>query len=180
MNGIEVADNIHKLHLGSTPHLLMISAHGLEAYQEKGEHLKFAGFLVKPREPHDTLERHFCRLLGKKAALPRLAEMAEAGGEALALRRGAQILLVEDNEINQEVASRLMERMGMRVTLADNGLNCGQYLQTKKFDIIFMDIQMPIMDGAGGRAPPARTGSGRKRSADPHCGHDRPRHAGRP
>lgn len=146
MDGMEVADNIHKLPLGSTPHLLMISAHGLEAYQEKSEQLKFAGFLVKPVNPM-TLWNAILQALGKKAALPRLTELAEAGGQALALRRGARILLVEDNEINQEVASRLMERMGMRVTLAENGLDALNICRAKKFDIIFMDIQMPVMDG---------------------------------
>lgn len=45
-----------------------------------------------------------------------------------------------------------MERMGMRVTLADNGLNAVNICKTKKFDIIFMDIQMPIMDGWRPRA----------------------------
>lgn len=67
--------------------------------------------------------------------------------QALALRRGARALLVEDNEINQEVASSLMERMGMDVTLAENGLNAVNACRTKAFDIIFMDIQMPVMDG---------------------------------
>ena len=73
--------------------------------------------------------------------------MSRAVEQALALRRGARALLVEDNEINQEVASSLMERMGMDVTLAENGLNAVNACRTKAFDIIFMDIQMPVMDG---------------------------------
>ena len=146
MGGMEVADSIHKLPLGTVPHLLMISAHGLEAYQEQGQGLNFAGFLVKPVNPV-ILWNAILQALGKKAALPRLAGMEEAGGDALAARHGTHVLLVEDNEINQEVASRLMERMGMQVTLAENGLDAVNACKVTKFDIIFMDIQMPIMDG---------------------------------
>ncbi len=83
----------------------------------------------------------------KKAASPRLADMNEDTQQALALRRGARILLVEDNEINQEVARSLMEGMGMDVTLAENGLDAVNACRAKTFDMIFMDIQMPVMDG---------------------------------
>ncbi len=146
MNGMEVADNIHKLPLESIPHLLMISAHGLEAYREKGENLHFAGFLVKPVNPV-TLWNAILKVLGKNPVSPSLAVMDGAGNGGLSQRRGARVLLVEDNEINQEVASNLMERMGMNVTLAENGLNAVNACKAKTFDIIFMDIQMPVMDG---------------------------------
>ena len=152
MNGMEVADSIHKLPLESIPHLLMISAHGLEAYREKGENLHFAGFLVKPVNPV-TLWSAILKVLGKSAAPPLLADMDGAGNGGLSQRRGARVLLVEDNEINQEVASSLMERMGMSVTLAENGLNAVNACKARTFDIIFMDIQMPVMDGLEAARP---------------------------
>ena len=163
MNGMEVADSIHKLPLESIPHLLMISAHGLEAYREKGENLHFAGFLVKPVNPV-TLWSAILKVLGKSAAPPLLADMDGAGNGGLSQRRGARVLLVEDNEINQEVASSLMERMGMSVTLAENGLNAVNACKARTFDIIFMDIQMPVMDGLEAarrpRGPEAEAGAG--------------------
>lgn len=146
MDGLEIARHIQNLPLENTPHLLMISAHGLEAYHEMGLELNFAGFLVKPLNPV-VLWNAVLQALGKKAIQPRLAGMKEAGDEAVAQRRGTRLLLVEDNDLNQEVAGRLLERMGMEVTVAENGLNAIKLCRTRQFDIIFMDIQMPVMDG---------------------------------
>ena len=61
--------------------------------------------------------------------------------------KSLRILLVEDNRINQMVASRLLERMGHTVTIADNGLIAVEWIAQNKADLIFMDLQMPIMDG---------------------------------
>jgi signal transduction histidine kinase/CheY-like chemotaxis protein len=66
---------------------------------------------------------------------------------ALAQRRGSRILLVEDNFVNQEVACMLLESMGMEVDVADNGEAALAMVAKKPFDLVFMDIQMPVMDG---------------------------------
>ncbi len=58
-----------------------------------------------------------------------------------------KILLVEDNEINQEIALELLKSMGAKVTLANNGAEGVAAFEKEYFDIILMDIQMPIMDG---------------------------------
>ncbi|MBF0256850.1 MAG: PAS domain S-box protein, partial [Gammaproteobacteria bacterium] len=60
---------------------------------------------------------------------------------------GARLLLVEDNEINQEVAVELLSAVGMAVDTANNGLEALQRLQQQEYDLILMDIQMPEMDG---------------------------------
>ena len=57
------------------------------------------------------------------------------------------ILLVEDNEINQHVACELLERKGINVTIANNGREAVDILMQQSFDLVLMDIQMPIMDG---------------------------------
>lgn len=57
------------------------------------------------------------------------------------------ILVVEDNELNQKIVCEMLRNYGFDVTTAKNGLDCLQILQHKSFDMILLDIQMPIMDG---------------------------------
>jgi signal transduction histidine kinase/ActR/RegA family two-component response regulator len=59
----------------------------------------------------------------------------------------ADVLLVEDNRTNQMIASRLLEKAGCNVAIANNGVESIEQLQQKQFDIVLMDCQMPIMDG---------------------------------
>ncbi|MCH1930839.1 transporter substrate-binding domain-containing protein [Shewanella sp. A25] len=60
---------------------------------------------------------------------------------------GAEVLLVEDNELNQELAVELLRQAGMVVTVANNGLEAVELVQTQSFDCVLMDCQMPVMDG---------------------------------
>ncbi|WP_051321483.1 response regulator [Chrysiogenes arsenatis] len=60
---------------------------------------------------------------------------------------GCEILVAEDNEINQQVVCRMLQREGIVVTVAHNGAEAVQYAQNKAFALILMDLQMPIMDG---------------------------------
>ncbi len=62
-------------------------------------------------------------------------------------RGGAKILVVEDNEINRDVAQALLEEAGISVTVAENGEIALQRLSEGKFDLILTDVQMPVMDG---------------------------------
>ncbi|MBC7531001.1 MAG: CHASE domain-containing protein [Oligoflexus sp.] len=100
------------------------------------------GQLLKPVLPQDVAEA----LLGRRQ-LPRTfqysaRELLEVSGIA-----GIKVLLVEDNVINQTLALRLLERKGCRVVLAKNGNEAVRAATEEKFDLIFMDIQMP---GKGG------------------------------
>ena len=61
--------------------------------------------------------------------------------------RGAQILVVEDNEINQQVAQELLEQAGFHVDLANHGQHALEMLDLKHYDCVLMDVQMPVMDG---------------------------------
>ena len=67
--------------------------------------------------------------------------------DALQSLQGARVLLVEDNEINQQVAEGLLARVGVSVVIAHHGEYALQLLQQEDFDGILMDMQMPVMDG---------------------------------
>ncbi|MGC8883155.1 MAG: ATP-binding protein [Bryobacteraceae bacterium] len=79
------------------------------------------------------------------AAAP--AESRPAGGGPGRLPLRASVLLAEDNPINQMVSRKLLERLGCQVTLAANGAEALQAAQSRAFDLILMDCQMPVMDG---------------------------------
>ena len=66
---------------------------------------------------------------------------------AISKLRGCHILLVEDNELNQDLAVDLLERNAIRVTVASNGQEALEILEKERFDGILMDCQMPVMDG---------------------------------
>lgn len=67
--------------------------------------------------------------------------------ETLSTRQGARLLLVEDNELNQEVACELLTGAGFQVEIAANGQEALDRLQQGTFDLVLMDMQMPVMDG---------------------------------
>ena len=67
--------------------------------------------------------------------------------QALSKIQGAHILLAEDNLINQQVARELLEKRGMKVTIANNGWEAVEYLKVESFALVLCDIQMPVMDG---------------------------------
>ena len=89
---------------------------------------------------------------GRGEAVATTDEVAMAGGEPVEaiLRReyaGARILLCEDNPINQDVALALLQDVGMQVAIAENGADALNKMLGAGFDLILMDMQMPVMDG---------------------------------
>jgi CheY-like chemotaxis protein len=81
------------------------------------------------------------------AAYLKHAELASPDRSTLEQIRGAHILLVEDNAINQQVAMELLTQECFRVDLAENGEQALDLLQPGRYDLVLMDLQMPIMDG---------------------------------
>ncbi|MDR0828090.1 MAG: transporter substrate-binding domain-containing protein [Desulfovibrio sp.] len=79
---------------------------------------------------------------------PRVRSCAQTDAAGLVKSiRGANILLAEDNEINQLVATEILKNAGFEVSIANNGREALEMIQKKTFDLVFMDIQMPEMDG---------------------------------
>jgi len=71
----------------------------------------------------------------------------ESRPDSAQVRRTLSVLLVEDNEVNQKILARQIEKAGHRVTVADNGEAALDEVQISSFDLVFMDIMMPVMDG---------------------------------
>lgn len=90
---------------------------------------------------------HFTITLGIAPDIPRLFASYQGGKTPFATLPGYSVLVVEDNELNREVISGLLENIGIVVSTANNGLEAINQIQKKRFDAILMDIQMPIMDG---------------------------------
>ena len=134
--------------LAHIPEVLMVTAHGRVALQQEAEQLGIQGFLVKPISPSVLLET-IQETLGhpisrQEHRQPPLLGESLADLDAV---RGARILLVEDNEINRQIVTELLERQGFHVTTANNGHDALDHLNAEGFDLVFMDLQMPVMDG---------------------------------
>ncbi|NQX63135.1 response regulator [Paenibacillus qinlingensis] len=71
----------------------------------------------------------------------------ENEAKKLHMLRNNEVLLVEDNEINQQVAQAILQEMDIRVDVAENGIEALKRASTKRYDAILMDLQMPLMDG---------------------------------
>jgi len=96
---------------------------------------------------------NFCLTLPFKVAEPELIKNNFRGKtskileERLSVINGAEILLVEDNRVNQLVASEILKRGGLNVTIANHGAEAVDMLKDKHFDLILMDLQMPVLNG---------------------------------
>jgi CheY-like chemotaxis protein/HPt (histidine-containing phosphotransfer) domain-containing protein len=112
---------------------------------QRSERLGLEGFLIKPVSPSvlfDTIMEAF----GRETTGPGRKQITDKD-VPLAHLQGAQVLLAEDNEINQQVAVEILQGAGLEVTVANNGLEAVQAVAAGPFDAVLMDIQMPVMDG---------------------------------
>jgi CheY-like chemotaxis protein len=113
--------------------------------------LEIAAYLMKPLKPSHLFEALSAIFATQSATAPepspqsepRPATPAAPGGQATSLR----VLLAEDNAVNQKLAIRLLERMGIGPTVVGNGIEAVAAAESGNFDLILMDVQMPEMDG---------------------------------
>ena len=147
MDGIETAHAINALGLTPSPHLIMVTAYGREEVLQAAESAGLDDVIIKPVNPSilfDTL----VRVLGGHIAEARISKSDTSSLEAeLAKIKGASILVAEDNELNQEVAMGLLSDAGFVVTIANNGKETLDLLAKHRYDVVLMDMQMPVMDG---------------------------------
>ena len=147
IDGIQASERI-KNHTGLSkiPAIIMVTAYGREDVMQKAEKLELDGFLIKPVNASvlfDTIMQAFGKDLPETSRLAAKQKEATAFGKIQA----ARILLVEDNEINQQVAQEILESAGFTVSLANNGKEAVEAVQAETYDAVLMDVQMPVMDG---------------------------------
>ena len=153
MDGIETTEQIKKRSgLSQIPIIIMITAYGREEIRTLAARVGVDAFLIKPIDRSllfDTIMALFRESAESTPRVPQPDDTDEADDDvdALARIKDARVLLVEDNEINQQVANELLEYVGMIVTIAENGLEAVKAVSQADYDLIFMDLEMPEMDG---------------------------------
>ena len=149
MDGIETIRRLRtQTEITHAPTLIMVTAYGREAANQAAAELGVAGFLTKPVTPSTLFDAIMHAVGGQVGELARATNRQEAASEAIAGLRGAHVLLVEDNELNQELALELLVSNGLSVEIAANGLEALERLAGEsRFDGVLMDCQMPVMDG---------------------------------
>jgi two-component system sensor histidine kinase/response regulator len=145
LNGIETGKRILSLSgLSAPPHLVMVTAYGREEVLKQAEESGFENVLIKPVTSSILFDTAVVALGADREP----TETVQAGPSFdIDRMRGARILLVEDNEINQEVAMGQLEDAEAFVDLAENGKVALGMIHDNDYDAVLMDMQMPVMDG---------------------------------
>ena len=148
MNGVDACRRIKDLALAEPPHLMLVTAYGREEVFHQAEDAGIRDVLIKPLNASTLFEAAMRALQGSAGGdLRQAAELTSTALQSLAAIAGARILLVEDNEINQEVALDLLRHARLEVDLAENGQVALDRLQANDYALVLMDMQMPVMDG---------------------------------
>ncbi len=107
------------------------------------EFIQVIGKPVRRKTLHQTLFKLFNNIANSSIEEPVLEDSTVPSGKSTPL----SVLLVEDNIVNQKVASRILEKLGFKPDIATNGLEAIHEIDSKDYDIIFMDLLMPKLDG---------------------------------
>jgi len=148
INGLALIQQIMQDNsLDHKPRCILVSAFAREdVLAEPGaEHL--SSFLQKPVNPSFLLDSIVDALGFAPFSNHKKDNVSQSKPAELEGIQGARILLVEDNDINQQVASELLTQASLFVEVADNGQEAVEKLKNNSFDAVLMDIQMPVMDG---------------------------------
>ncbi len=148
MDGIETARKIRAQSTGpAMPRIILVTAYGRQEIMQQADAAGLEGFLIKPVNPSVMLNT-IMQVFGQEAIRESgTAVETDEPDQLLQKIGGARILLVEDNEINQQVATEILTNAGMQVSLAVNGREAVDMVRRHDYDAVLMDIQMPVMDG---------------------------------
>ncbi len=148
MDGVDLARAIKKHSSGQSLPLVLLTSLGQIAddLQDKSDFAAVIGKPVKQSQLYNTLIEVFdenCQRINYSPREKALPQVIEAIGKEYPLK----ILLAEDNAVNQKVALQILKKLGYRADVAANGWEVINALERQTYDIVFMDVQMPEMDG---------------------------------
>ena len=148
MDGFETARAIGSLPLAHPPRQVMVTAFDRSEALQQAAQVGISEVLVKPVNASSLLNTIMQTRDGAlQAQVLQWDAPAQHDIDGMQHLSGAHILLVEDNEINQEVALGLLEGLNFRVDVAENGQVALELVQQRHYDIVLMDMQMPVLDG---------------------------------
>ena len=147
MDGFTLVERIRARPELSTATIMMLTSAGQRGDAARCQELGVVAYLLKPIRQSELREA-IARVLGapeREGAIPLITRYAlqDAHDPLTSLR----VLIVEDNLVNQRLATRLLEKRGHRVAVAGNGREALAALEKESFDLVLMDVQMPDMDG---------------------------------
>jgi PAS domain S-box-containing protein len=142
MDGVALAQRIRAIPDGRELPLVLCSSLGRR--ETHVEAAGFAAYLTKPLKPSQLLDTLLEVLL---RAAPEPVVPARASVDSARPVSGLRVLLAEDSAVNQKLALRLLERMGLRADVAGDGREVLDALSRQRYDVVLMDIQMPELDG---------------------------------
>jgi PAS domain S-box-containing protein len=146
MDGFELIERMRRGPHGPAAAIMMLRSGGRADDMARCEQLSVAAYLIKP-VGRAELRNSLCHALGAatlRAAVPARSDKAP---ENDACHTPLRILVAEDNPVNQMLLKRLLEKRGHSVKIAANGLLALQAIERDTFDLVFMDVQMPLLDG---------------------------------
>ena len=145
--GIECIKIIQtEMNLPTMPIMILVSAYDEATKQEEFKNITIDGFLLKPvtsRSLKDTI----LKALSTSVVPNKLKNVIPSDFDIRKRLSNQKILVVEDNSINQQIAKEFLESWGISVTTANNGQQAVSLIKQHHFDFVFMDIQMPVLNG---------------------------------
>ena len=159
MDGLQTAAGIRGLGLARPPQLMIVTAYGREEIIRGAQDAGIEFLVHKPVSASVLLDTMMRASQSTQAHAPQqdMPEQRRSGAlDALRGLRGARVLLVEDNDLNQQVAGEMLQDVGFVVDIADNGQIALDKVQSAlaarsavepAYDMVLMDMQMPVMDG---------------------------------
>ena len=155
VDGLEAARRIRSLGLRLPPQMLLVTAFSVDDAMAQVQRGEFAAVLAKPVNPVLLLSQ-VRQALNKKSLPARVTgapQLLSAPGSSLAGAgdlselRGAHVLAVDDNDINLQVVQEILEDVGLQVSTAADGAQAVAMVRALRYDLVLMDMQMPVMDG---------------------------------